>query len=137
MSGLTTGAVAKHAGVNLQTIRFYEREGLLPEPPRSESGYRRFPPETIRRVQFIKRAQDLGFSLEEIKQLLALRVLPGATCGDVRQRAEAKVRDIDEKIRSLRTIRRALERLAESCSGVGPVGECPILDSLEGRTERV
>lgn len=136
MRDLTTGKVARLAGVNLQTIRFYERKGLLPEPPRSEAGYRRFPSDAIRRVEFIKRAQELGFSLGEIKELLALRVRSGATCGDVRRQAEAKIRSVDEKIRSLRSMRRALERLATACSGAGPVGDCPILESLEGEANR-
>lgn len=133
--GLRTGELAKLAGVNLETIRFYERTGLLPKPARSESGYRSFSPGEVRRIQFIKRAQELGFSLGEIRELLALRVQPGASCADVRRRAEAKMSDIDQKIRTLRTIRRALARLASSCGGRGPIGECPILDALEGKTE--
>lgn len=130
MSGLTTGEVAKRTGVNLQTIRYYQRRGLLPEPPRSNSGYRYFPEDAVRRVRFIKRGQELGFSLDEMNDLLALRVQPGATCGQVRQRAEAKIADIDERIRALRTMRAALNRLAAKCAGRGPVSECPILESM-------
>ncbi len=136
MGDLRTGELAKRAGVNLETIRFYERKGLLPPPPRLESGYRSFSPATVRRVLFIKRAQELGFSLEEIKELLALRVQPGATCADIRRRAEAKILDIDAKIRVLRSIRRALSRFAASCAGRGPVGDCPILDAFDGREGR-
>ncbi|MGH9674251.1 MAG: MerR family transcriptional regulator [Bryobacteraceae bacterium] len=130
MNGLTTGEVAKRAGVNLQTIRYYQRRGLLPEPPRSASGYRYFTEDAIRRVRFIKRGQELGFSLDELNDLLALRVRTGATCSDVRQRAEAKIADIDERMRALRTMRTALKRLAENCTGRGPVSECPILESM-------
>ncbi|MCL4395252.1 MAG: MerR family DNA-binding protein [Chloroflexi bacterium] len=136
MMGLRTGQLAKRAGVNLETVRFYERKGLLPVPPRSESGYRSFSLDDVRRIQFIKRAQELGFTLDEIRELLALRVQPGANCGDVRRRAEAKMGDIDQKIRALRAIRRALMRLASSCKGRGPVGECLILDALEGKSSQ-
>lgn len=132
MDGLRTSDVAKQAEVNLETIRFYERRGLLPKPPRTASGYRTFSPEMVRRVRFIKRAQELGFSLKEIKELLALRVDPATTCADVRQQAEAKVNDIDEKIRTLRSMRKVLTRLVAACPSRGPTDDCPILDSLDG-----
>lgn len=130
MRGLTTGQLARRAGVNGQTIRYYRRRGLLPEPPRSPSGYRYFPEDAVRRIRFIKRGQQLGFSLEELKQLLALRVQPGATCAQVRRRAEAKIQDVDQRIRALEAIRAALEKLAASCVGRGPVSECTILEGL-------
>lgn len=133
MSGLLTGEVAKQAGVNLETIRYYEQKGLLPKPPRSEAGYRCYPPDAVRRVQFVKRAQELGFSLEEIKELLGFRVRPNATCADIRRRAVAKMSAVDGKIRDLQSIRQALERLAGACPGKGPVSDCPILDSLDGK----
>ena len=136
MNGLRTSEVAKQAEVNLETIRFYERQGLLPEPPRTASGYRTFSPEVVRRVRFIKRAQELGFSLKEVKELLALRVDPDTTCADVRERAEAKVADIDEKIRALRAMRKVLQGMAEACPRSGPTSECPILESLNGRQNR-
>lgn len=132
MSGLRTGELARQAGVNLETIRYYEQKGLLLAPPRSEAGYRRYPPDAVRRVRFVKRAQELGFSLEEIKELLGLRFRPNATCDDIRCRTRAKISAIDEKIRDLHAIRQALERLADSCPGKGPVSDCPILDSLDG-----
>lgn len=87
MESLTIGKVARLAEVGVETIRFYEREGLIEEPSRGESGYRQYPKETIQRLRFIKRAKDLGFTLREIKELLALRLDPGTTCGDVRRRA--------------------------------------------------
>lgn len=127
---ISTSELAKQGGVNLQTIRYYERTGLLPKPPRSGSGYRQFSADSVRRVRFIKRAQELGFSLKEIKELLALRIAPGSTRMDVRKRAEAKIRDIDEKLQHLRSMRKTLAQLTETCCGNGPASECPILESL-------
>jgi MerR family mercuric resistance operon transcriptional regulator len=130
---LKIGDVAKRGGVNLQTIRYYEREGLLPEPPRLASGYRLFPEAAVRRVRFIKRAQELGFSLAEIRELLLLRENADAGAQDMRERARAKVADIEEKIRTLRAMKKALNALAESCPGCGPLSECPILDALDAK----
>ncbi len=132
MDGLTTGEVAKQGGVNLESIRFYERERLLPKPPRTASGYRMFAPDDVRRIRFIKRAQELGFSLKEIKELLALRFDADTSCADVRQRAEAKLSDIDQKIADLRRMKKALARLTTACPGTGSTSECPILESLNG-----
>src|SRR5436309_5094914 len=101
MERLTTGQLARRGGVNLESIRFYERQGLLPKPPRTFSGYRVFSEDSVRRIRFVKRAQELGFSLREIKELLALRLEPGTSCADVRRRAEAKLSDIDRKISDL------------------------------------
>ena len=127
---LTIGQLARRGGVNLETIRYYERLGLLPKPPRTQAGYRVFPEDTTARVRFIKRAKELGFSLKEIKELLALRIEPGKTRADVRERAESKLSDIDEKIKSLREMRKSLAKLTKVCRGDGPVNDCPILESL-------
>lgn len=135
MKPLTIGAVARQAGVGVETIRFYEREGLIADPPRRESGYRQYPPDTVDRVLFIKRAKDVGFSLREIKGLLDLRLSPKAAAADVRKRAMAKIDDIAAKIRCLQRMKRTLEKLTAACSGKGPVSECPILEALEGRTK--
>src|SRR6266850_4703724 len=126
---LKIGEVAERSGVNLQTILYYERQKLVPEPPRLPSGYRMFPEQTVRRVRFIKRAQELGFSLAEIRDLLSLRGNAGAGAQDLRARANAKVADIQQKIRSLQAMKRALTVLAEACPGCGPLSECPILDA--------
>jgi len=131
MQTLTIGKVAKQADVGVETIRFYEREGLIAEPARRASGYRQYPIETVDRLLFIKRAKELGFSLKEIKELLALRLAPGATCGQIKKRAEAKVEDIEDKIHSLQRMKRALKKLTVACSGKGLVSDCPILDTLE------
>ena len=131
MEGLTIGRLAREGQVNVETIRYYERRGLLPRPPRRPSGYRMFPPSAVQVLRFVKTAQGLGFSLEEIKELLALRIQPGRSCADVRGRAERKIGEIDQKIRTLQSMRKALVRLAAACSGRGPVSDCPILESLE------
>ena len=131
MEELTIGRLARQGGVNLQTIRYYERQGLLPKPPRTAAGYRMFPRETGRRLRFIKRAQELGFSLNEIRELLSLRMKQGAKSTDIRARAQAKIADIDQKIRALQGMKKALRRLAERCDGCSPLAECPILESLD------
>jgi MerR family copper efflux transcriptional regulator len=128
---MTIGEVAERGGVNLQTIRYYEREGLLPPPPRLPSGYRVFSEPTVRRVRFIKRAQELGFTLAEIRELLSLRIDHERDRSEVRAIAEAKVADIEEKIRTLSAMKEALVRLTEHCSVHGPASECPILESLD------
>lgn len=131
MNGLTIGEIAERANVNLQTIRYYEKRALVPKPPRTYSNYRIYPEDTVRRVRFIKHAQKLGFTLAEIKELLSLRAAPKTRCADVRERAEAKVQDINVRIRALQGMRRALTKLIGECSGEGPATECPILDALD------
>ena len=131
MKALTIGRLAREAGVNLETVRYYERRGLLSKPPRSASGYRLFPAEASRRLRFIRRAQELGFSLGEIRELLSLRVSRTTTSGAIRARAEAKIADIEAKIRSLESMKKTLRKLTKVCSGCVPVAECPILESLD------
>ena len=130
---LKIGEVAERGGVSLQAIRYYEREGLLPKPPRLASGYRMFPDTAVRRVQFIKRAQELGFSLAEIRELLSLQENADAGAQDMRERARAKIADIEQKIRRLRAMKSALNALAKSCPGCGPLSDCPILHALEAK----
>lgn len=131
MGALTIGAVAKKSEVNVETVRYYERRGLLERPPDRAEGYREYPLDAIRRIRFIKRAKELGFSLNEIKELISLRVEPGTTCGEVRERATMKISDIETKIHSLKAMKKALMQLEKACSGKGPVGECPILEYLD------
>jgi MerR family transcriptional regulator, copper efflux regulator len=131
VSSLTIGKLAKSAGVGVETIRFYERQGLLPEPARRMSGYRSYGPDAVARLEFIRRAKDLGFTLNEIKSLLSLRRDPNSTAADVKREAQRKIQDVDEKIRNLQAIRRALQRLIDECHGRGPLSECPILDAME------
>jgi MerR family transcriptional regulator, copper efflux regulator len=131
MDRLSIGDVAKQARVHVETLRYYERRGLLTEPPRSTSNYRLYSEETVRRVRFIKGAQELGFSLKEILELLSLRAEPTTSCEDIRERAEAKITDIEEKMRALQAMKRALAKLITECSGNGPITECPILESFD------
>lgn len=128
---LRTGEVAKAAGVNLQTIRFYEREGLLPSPKRTPSGYRLYGDEAVRIIRFIKRSQELGFTLREAKELLNLRSSGPKRVAMARHAAESKLHDIDEKIRDLTAMRAALSSLVETCACTGGPLHCPILEALE------
>ena len=128
---LTIGKVAEQGGVKVQTIRYYERRGLLPKPARSASGYRKYSDDSVRRLRFIRQAQALGFSLSEIEELLSLRMRPGTTCGDIRKRARQKIGTVSEKIEELQRIKDALSRLATACKGKGPTSACPILEALE------
>lgn len=128
---LKIGEVAKAAGVCMQTLYFYERRGLLGKPPRSASNYRLYSTDVLRRVLFIRRARELGFALEEIKELLSLRTSQNARCEDVKKRAKFKLMDIEEKIQSLQQMRNALGHLIAGCSGEGPATECPLLDALD------
>lgn len=129
------GEVATQAGVNVQTLRYYERRGLLEEPHRRPSGYRTYTPEAIRVVRFIKKAQELGFTLREVEELLRLRENRPKSRAKVRSIAQAKIRDIDEKTRRLRAIRKALTVLIDSCACRGEPLECPILEALDNGGE--
>ena len=136
MKALTIGQVARHAAVGIETVRFYERQGLLEEPARKHSGYRQYGEDVVARLRFIRRAKELGFSLKEIKELLALRVDPTTTCAQVRSKAAAKLADVEQKIEALQRIRKALVKLTAVCRGRGPTSECPILDALDKEGER-
>lgn len=125
------GAVATRADVNIQTVRYYERRGLLAKPPRTESNYRLYSEDSVRRVRFVKRAQQLGFTLKEIKDLLALRLKPTSRSSAVKERATTKIADIEEKVRTLQRMKRALTKLTAACDGCGSTSECPILEALE------
>jgi Hg(II)-responsive transcriptional regulator len=128
------GAAAEQAGVNVQTLRYYERRGLLPRPPRRESGYREFPGEAVRVVRFIKRAQELGFSLDEIEELLKLRDDKRRDRVRIRGIAERRVRQIDRKIAELHAMKKALARLLHCCRE-GSTLQCPIIEALDGGRE--
>lgn len=128
---MTRGEVADRAGVNRETVRYYEQRGLIPEPPRTDGDYRTYDETYVERIRFIKRAQELGFTLNEIEELLTLRVDPETDCGAVKQRAEAKLADVETKIHDLERIRAALTSLAASCQGRGPTSDCPILDAMQ------
>ena len=129
---LTIGRLAGQVGLNLETVRYYERQGLLPKPPRTSSGYRIFSDEARRRLRFIKRAQALGFSLREIRELLSLRVSSLSNCAEIKNRAHSKLTEIEAKIKTLNSMKRSLQKLVHGCSDNLPLSECPILESLEG-----
>jgi Hg(II)-responsive transcriptional regulator len=129
--GLTISRVAKRADVGVETVRFYERRGLIKQPPRPRSGGFRFYDDSIvERIRFIRQAQELGFSLREIKQLLSLRADPTADCGDVRKQAVSKRNEVERKIAQLQQIRAALDELIASCPGGGALRACTIIDAL-------
>jgi len=132
MNGLTIGKVAKSSGLGIETVRFYEREGLITPLTRSASNYRLYADDGIIRLRFIKRAKTLGFTLREIKELLSLRTNPDATKDAVKEQIEDKIDDIKQRIRDLKKIQKTLETLDACCDGHGSADECPILAALEG-----
>lgn len=132
---LKIGQLAKAAGVNIETIRYYERVNLLGPTSRQPSGYRLYNRDAQRRLRFIKNAQALGFTLHEIKELLDLRISSKARCGDVQRRAEAKLWHVEAKVRDLQALARSLQNLIRTCRAGQPTDHCPILQSLE-QTER-
>lgn len=129
--GLSIGEVAAQAAVNVQTLRYYERRGLLPAPPRNEAGRRQYPAEAVSLIRFIKRAQELGFTLDEAAELVALRKARGRDRLKVRRAAEKKLKDVDSKIAHLRAIRKAVSILVDSCACQSQAVECPILEALD------
>ena len=133
MGKLKIGELAGAAGVGVETVRYYERRGLLAEPARTPSGYRAYEHDSVIRLRFICRAKELGFTLREIEELLTLRHQPGHTCAEVSELAREKCRDLESKIRDLRRILGALRGVAEVCGGRGPASaeECPVLAALE------
>lgn len=128
---MNIGQAADRLGVNVQTIRFYEREGLLPRLPRSAAGYRQFDADIIRRIQFIQHAQDVGFTLREISELLSLRADPDGSCDDVQCYAEKKIVDLEKRMAKLKSMKRTLENLSAMCESGLPATACPILEALD------
>ncbi len=138
MQALTIGEVAKRAGVGVDTVRFYEREGLIDEPPRRPSGYRQYPPDTVQRVRFIRRAKELGFTLPEIQELISLRDGGnGRRRKDVLALAQAKMSDIDQRLSKLQAMRSALYALVETCACGQGRPSCPILEALDEPTDKL
>lgn len=130
---LTIGQVSKLAGVNRETLRYYEREGIIEQPKRKDSGYRIYPQSIVKRLRFIKRAQGLGFSLKEINELMTLRNdAKVAKCSEVKQYAQDKVKTIETKLKDLKRIRKRLMELIAICDEENSIRACPILDAFEG-----
>lgn len=128
---MRTSEVAARAEVNIETLRYYERRGLLAEPARSASGYRAYPPEAVRVVRFVKRAQEVGFTLADIQELLHLAEGGPDACDAVRSMARVRIEDLDRRIADLRSMRDALARLAETCDLPRARRECPLLHALD------
>ncbi|KRB03132.1 heavy metal-responsive transcriptional regulator [Lysobacter sp. Root690] len=126
------GELAQRAGVGIDTVRYYERRGLLPLPMRQLSGYRRFEAKDIARLQFVRKAKALGFTLEEIRELLALSSRRGGDMAGVKATTTQKLADLESKIDELTRIRNGLRILLNSCPGHGAVERCPILNALGG-----
>lgn len=127
---MTIGKLAQKAEVSIDSIRFYERCGLLAKPARTEANYRVYPLEAASRLRFIKKAQKLGFSLGEIQELLELSHDPTVSKADIKRKTEDKIADIKDKIEDLSRILKALEQLNDLCDGHGPIEDCPILKAL-------
>jgi len=133
----TIGAAARQAGVGVETIRFYERSLLVRQPSKpAAAGARHYPPETVARIRFIRQAQQLGFTLRQIGELLALRAAPDADCADVRIAAEAKLAEVARKMAQLRAVRAALKTLLAACPGGGGLEACSIMDALTHPSRR-
>ncbi len=131
MSVLKIGEVAKRSDVAIETVRYYERQGLLAEPDRRPSGYRQYDDSVVSRLLFIRRIKDLGFTLAEIKELLGLWFDSKTRCEHVRQRAEQKIDDIEGKIRSLQKMKRSLKRVIGQCENRNAIDECPLWLGLD------
>ena len=135
-AGWTIGQLAKTVGVNIQTVRYYERLKLLSPSVRRPSGYRVYGENEERRLRFIRNAQSLGFTLHEIEELLNLRVSSTGRCGEVQQTAQTKLKQVEGKVRDLRALAKALRSLISACNASQPTDRCPILTSLETERER-
>lgn len=128
---LTIGEVARSTGVGVETVRFYEKQALIPKPARKPSGYRQYDADAVRRIRFVLAAKEVGFTLKEIRELLALRVSGRRSCAEVKERALAKLATVDARLAELQRVRAALAHLAASCTGAGPTSACPLLDALD------
>lgn len=129
------GKTARLAGVHKESIRYYERRNLIPEPDRMDSGYRLFSQRQVDQIRFIKRAQELGFTLSKIDDLLNLKIDDETTCTDIKLEAELKYTNVVSKIEDLNQIKNTLTDLIDSCSGNGPKEDCPNLNALNGQNE--
>ena len=133
MKTMTISKIAKEAGVGIETIRFYERKGLVDQPPKpSSGGFRIYPAEVAERIRFIRQAQELGFSLSEVQELLSLRTDPATDCADVLERAQAKLNEVNRKIALMKGIQTALQKLIKACPGQGALHLCSIIEAIEG-----
>ena len=128
-SGLKRAALARRTGCNLETIRYYEKVGVMPNPPRTAAGYRIYGEDHVSRLRFVLRARELGFSLDDVRGLLTLVDGGTQTCAEVKERTEAHLANVRAKIRDLKRIERVLAKTSARCSGTA-VPDCPVLDAL-------
>lgn len=135
MTTMRIGELAKLSGIGVETIRFYEREGLLLEPNRRPSGYRLFDVATVERLEYIRRAKDLGFTLGEIKELLELSFAQ-SNCEHIRQRADIKITEIESKIQNLQKMKRSLKKIVEHCQQKNSIEDCLLVHKPSKRPER-
>ena len=135
MPFMRSGQVARDAGVNIETLRYYERRGILPRPARRASGYRDYTDEAVNVIRFVKRAQELGFSLDEIETLLTLAAGGPESCDSARTLASRKLRELDQKMRSIRAMQDSLRRLVATCAMPRNERDCPLLHALGGRDD--
>ena len=136
MGSLKIGEVARASGVGIETIRFYERDGLLAKPDRKPSGYRQYDPSVVARLQFIRDTKELGFALSEIRELLRLRFDAETRCAHIRDLATRKIKDIETRILNLQNMRRSLQKILKGCEQKNTVDDCPLLKGL-GNTSSV
>ena len=130
MASMRIGEVARQTGIGIETIRFYERKGLLAEPDRRPSGYRQYDNTVVARLRFIRRAKELGFTLSEINELLGLWFDKDTQCCDVRRKALEKIDEIELKVKALQSMKRSLKKLIAQCQQRGSLRDCPLLDGL-------
>jgi len=131
MDEMTRGELAKKCGVNIEALRYYEKRKLIASPKRSESGYRLYTEEDAAKIRFIKNAQKLGFTLNEIGELLKLRVREGGCCESVLIQTQKRLNEVETKINSLKSMRTILKQLIEKCKNETATNDCPILASFE------
>ena len=130
MASMRIGEVARQTGIGIETIRFYERKGLLAEPDRRPSGFRQYDDTVVARLRFIRRAKELGFTLSEINELLGLWFDKDTQCCDVRRKALEKIDEIELKVKALQSMKRSLKKLIAQCQQRGSLRDCPLLDGL-------
>lgn len=132
MGTIRIGRLAELSGVSIDTVRYYEREGLLPKPARRPSGYREYGPDDVERLRFVRRAKELGFRLDEIAELLSLTDDRHADMKGVKRKAEERLEQVETKIAELQRVKRGLEKLITACPGHGELDGCPIVAALSG-----
>ena len=131
MDPMTRSEMAKRSGVNIETLRYYEKRKLIDPPPRSNTGYRLYSADDLLKIRFIKNAKGLGFTLKEIAELMKLRVRQNSGCESVLAKAKLKKSEVTDKIKDLQSMKKVLDQLIRKCERSVPTEDCPILESFE------